>query len=81
MPQPLILILTVIILFQAVPAWCETISQTYKISVTIPESVTLAGNASQSSSVGSAASASQQIQEQRLVRNHQPVVVRSILLP
>ena len=66
-----LLILTAVILHTS-PAWSETESRTFKLSVTIPASV---GNNSVQSNHSPFLA-----QEQRAVRNNQAVVIRSIVL-
>jgi len=67
----LLTLATAIILLQS-QVWSDTETKTFKMSVTIPESVNLAsGVQSNNASL---------VQEQRMIRNHQAVIVRSIVL-
>lgn len=68
---PFLLALTTAIILLQSPAWSDTETKTYKMSVTIPEMVQSVQNNIPSRSV----------QEQRMVRNDQSVLVRSIVLP
>ena len=73
-------ILTLAIILHTGTAFCDTETKTYKVSVTIPESVNSANAAANSFTAGPQSNGSFLVQVQSAVRNNHAVLLKSIVL-